>query len=389
MSLYCQYGYGNGNKIEKGLSSNLISGVILSPRIKTPEGVKEYIQQLHLNNNCNLYFDPQFYLCAALEVSEVNRGKLISYPFYEEDLTRKDFSNPANIRKYVKDVLAFEENLVVAALITPTIPVSDFNGREAQIAINMAYESIETNSQNKPIYISLCVNDSAFKNSEAVQDFLDSITMLDVNGFYIIIDHTIPEEASFGIEALANLMGFLYTLSTVARYHLIIGYSYLLSLLLAVCGNIDFAFGWYKNLKIFSKSNFERRSGGRRARPRYLSDKLLSAILINPDAESLNRIGLKDLYLSDSPYNDNLIKNTWNDEINCLHEWYVFNNLLNQIASFNETSEKCKFVFSLIGDAIQRYETINSKVPGVLIGSPTNLSQWNQAINLFRESIND
>ena len=47
MGLYAQHGYGKGNKINKAIESNNISGVILGPKGESPKKIIEFVNELN------------------------------------------------------------------------------------------------------------------------------------------------------------------------------------------------------------------------------------------------------------------------------------------------------------------------------------------------------
>lgn len=391
MGLLCQYGFGAGEKIDKGISNSFIDGVILSPKYKKPEDLKKYISELNNNYgpNCQLLFDPQFYLCTVLDVAEVNRGKLEFYPYFKDSLSRKDLSNLSNVMDFSVKTLEFQKGMNLASYITPTVMINDFNGRDAQIAISLTYSSIQVNQSQHSLLASLCIDEDAFKNREAMEDFLDSITALDVDGFYIIVKRNTTDELVWNTEVLVNLMIFLYTLSSLNLYKVILGYSNIISILLSVCGSIDFANGWFKNLQIFSKDNYEVRSGGRRPKPTYLTSKLLNSIALSPSVEALHQIGLENLYLTGSPFDRYLSIDSWNPENSCLHSWYVLKSSIEEIESLPTLAERCNYLQEMISNAIRNYHLAEQAVKGLNLTGGNHYEIWKQSIESFRELINE
>lgn len=391
MGLLCQYGYGNGDKIEKGLSNSYIDGVVLSPRYKKPEEIKKYTAEINakFQNRCKLFFDPQFYLCTVLDVPAVKRGKLEDYPYFEGNLSRKDLSNIMNVANLAQKTIEFQQEMNLEAYMTPTVMINDFNGRDAQIAINLAYSSFQVNEGHHTILVSLCIDEDAFKNREAMEEFLDSITAFDCDGFYVIIKKTSPDELIWEASVLTNIMLFLYKLSFINMYKVILGYSYLISLLFAACGNIDFASGWFKNLQVFSKDNYELRNGGRRPRPTYLTAKLLNSILLSPSVEALHHVGCDALYLSDSPFDRHLSIDSWNLENSCLHSWYVLKTNIDEIESISSITERCNYLQDMISIANENYHLAERAVKDLNLASSNHYEIWKQSIESFRELINE
>ena len=115
---------------------------------------------------------------------EVAKGKLIEYPYYTDVLTRGQLSVSKNISKYASDVIDFQKELGSTAFFSPTIRFDSFIGSESQIAVSLAFESIDLTKDINDLYITLYINEVAFKNNEAMEEFLNTISLMDVNGFY-------------------------------------------------------------------------------------------------------------------------------------------------------------------------------------------------------------
>lgn len=390
MSLLAQHGYGKANKIDRALQLNDISGVILSPKAESLEKLVEFSNSLHGKYpTANIYFDPQFYICGMQ--GDVTPGKLLEYPYYSSGLTRANLSVPANLHNYAKEVIDLQRSLYVSDFFSPSIAFDDFNGRESQTVIALAYESIELTDAENELYVSLCVHENAFRNKSAMEDFLNVISLLDVKGFYIIIERNNNNDKSTVMNSgiLSNIMWFIYTLSELNGFEVIVGYSDLLSIPLSAVGHANFACGWYNNLKMFASGNFRPTTGGRRPRKRYTSGVLMSPLLLVPEIATLNRLGITEQIITSSQYN-NLIYPTlndisWTDEISCLHNWHTLSSILDEIKLQEAVSNKLDYVISKIMVASQKYRTINERgLPLDTKSNNSHLSIWLSAISDFR-----
>lgn len=391
MSLYAQHGYGKSNKINKALEAEIISGVILSPKAERPDKLSEFIVNTKRSfSKTKILFDPQFYVCNFQ--GDLNVGKLVDYPYFEQGLTRTSLSIPSKLHDYTNKVIEFQHELGVTDIISPTIVVDDFNSRESQIAISMAYETVNIVEDGNSVYISFCINENAFRNKTGMDEFLNTISLFDVCGFYIIVERNNNTVKSTVIEPniLSNIMNFIYTLSTVNKYKVLMGYSDLISIPIASVSDADFACGWYSNLKTFSEANYRPTSGGRRPRKRYTSRNLMGAILLLPELSSLINTDIKEEILSGSPYDALLTpyiaEASWTDEISCMHNWYTLNSLLNDICKCGSVEEKLLWLEDKISYARNLYSKIDSILP--LLDEKSNnshLKVWSDAIYNFKQ----
>lgn len=390
MKLLAQHGYGKANKIDRGLDTNDIGGVILSPKAESMEKLIQFSCDLRDKYpTAEVYFDPQFYICGLQ--GETVPSKLIGYPYYEPGLTRAKLSSPQNLHMYADGAINVQRQLNISSIISPSIVFDDFDGQGSQTAISLAYESISLTDAENELYITLCIGENAFCNRESMEDFLNVISLLDVKGFYIVIERSQSTGKPTIIDnnILTNIMHFLYTLSAINEYDIIVGYSDLLSIPLAGICNASFASGWYNNLKSFSTNNYRPSSGGRRPRKRYTSGVLMSSLLLFPEVDTLKRVGLWQNVQSSSPYNNiitpNLNDAEWTDEVSCLHNWHVLNSLLTEIHSKGDFSHRLNYICQLIGQGIRVYDYINeARIPLDFKSSNGHFTQWLAAIEDFR-----
>lgn len=390
MSLLAQHGYGKANKIDRALLSHDISGVILSPKAESLEKLKGFSSDLREKYpNAKIYFDPQFYICGMQ--GDITAGKLIEYPYYSAGLTRANLSVPANLHAYAEAVITAQRNLSLSDFFSPSIIFDDFDGRESQTAISLAYESIALTSAESELYISLCIHENAFRNKASMEEFLNVISLLDVKGFYIIIarSNNSGKPTVINSNILANIMWFLYTLSALNGFEVIVGYSDMLSLPMAAVSDASFACGWYNNLKAFSEMNFHPLSGGRRPRKRYTSGTLMSSLLLLPEIAALNRMGLFPQVESESPFNHivrpNLNDAEWTDEISCLHNWHIISSLLSEMENQGAYSNRLDYITGKIFSAFEIYRAINER--GFQLDAKSgssHLNMWLSAISDFR-----
>lgn len=394
MSLYAQHGYGKGNKIEQGIKEGLLSGIILSPKSEKPERIQEYIKNVQKNHSeIDILFDPQFYIGAF--AGEKSEGKLNQFSYYESDITRAKLSVPSNIHKYAENTICYQQDLKLKKLISPTILFDDFNGKQSQIAVSLAYEAASLVDDNANLLISLCINENAFRNKDAMNEFLDVISLLDVRGFYIIVDraNSNVKESFINGEILTNIMQFCYVLATINEYEVVLGYSDLLAIPLTITGVSATACGWYNGLKMFAESNFHPSTGGRRPRKRYTSGKLLNSILLLPEMNTIRGIGHMQEIMSGTRY-DSVLSPTFNDaewteEISCLHNWSTLGNIINEIESCSTMEERLDCVTDKILQASQLYRFLNNRVPFEVKSGNSHLNVWLTAINDFRNQIGE
>jgi len=397
MSILAQCGYGRSEKIEHGLDESVIQGVIMSPRDERRDRLELSIQDWGSRYpNASVMFDPQFY---AANLNNPRDGHLSEFDYYNNNcgLGRTHFSG-TRIQRYVKECLDYQHQTLrngISYIISPTILFDGFRDSWSQIALNMATESADyhaTLSDPKPLLISIVVSETAFQTMDAVEEFLDALTEIDAQGFYIIIRRNSAsvqnamESAPFG-----RFMYFCHVLTTINEYDVIVGYSDWHSFLLEAAGVTRTATGWYQNLRQFSLARFQPSSRGGRPRKRYSSALLLSCPLINPELQDIYMANLLPRVLSGSGH-DSIIQNgptsgatNWSDEVSCLAHWFSLDALSQQIAAHSMQAEQVQAAERLMQNALTLYAQLGSQnVSFDPSTGPNHIREWQESLQEFR-----
>jgi len=391
MSIYTQHGYGKGDKINKGLQNDLVSGVILSPKDESPDTLSSYITDLRQNySSSKILLDPQFYVAT---ISPVIDGHLPEYEgYYHPNLTRTDFS-PANIQRYVEECINYQISLNLDRIISPTVSFDDFKDTWSQISIFLAQQSLQyynTLNDKPPLLIALVFSENALKG-EDMNEFLNIITTFNAKGFYIIVNRNLRQyQQQIEPEILENFLHFTYILSVINNFEVILGYTDLVGIPLHVSGAMATACGWFSNLRQFSLSRFQPTSGGRTPRPRYTSIPLLNSILVVPEMDSIRRAGMLREIITSTSYDagmkTNPVDNPWPPEISCLHHWESLRNVINHIESLPDIRSKLAWIKSRIERANLLYNSLSQRGVAFETGF-SHLQQWMQAITGFRNRL--
>lgn len=397
MSVLAQCGYGRSGKIEQGLNDGVIQGVIMSPRDERRDRLEQAIQDWgSSHSNALVMFDPQFY---AANLNNPRDGHLSEYDYYNNNsgLGRTYFSG-TRIQRYVRECLDYQHLTFgsnVAYLISPTILFDAFRDSWSQIALNMAVESADYHSNldsPQALLISLTISETAFKTMDAVEEFLDALTEINSQGFYIIIRrNSTSVQNAMDSTSFGRFMYFCHVLKTINEYDVIVGYSDWHSFLLEAAGVTHSATGWYHNLRQFSMARFQPSSGGRRPRKRYSSVPLLSSPLITPELQDIYLANLLPRVLSGSSH-DAILQNSpaageanWSDEISCLAHWYSLNALSQRLSSLPTQSERIQEAERLMHNALTLYVQLGSQnVSFDPSTGPNHIREWQDSLQEFR-----
>lgn len=332
MKLFAQQGYGKGDKINTGLEGEFLDGIILSPRDEKPAKIRSFIKEIQTEYpDTELLFDPQFYYALYIDSTSKNLDECSYYP---GNITLSSLRSFRRLHDYALATLEYQEQLGLNKLVSPNILVPNFSDRQAQIALSLAEESaIIAKEKGFSLYVSLVFSESALNETRNVNDFLNELSTLDVAGYYITIDRKTPDyNQDFESEtSLVNLLTFIYSLSEINEYKVIMGYSDIIGLLYTAVGASGFGTGWYNSSRKFTvQQRILPSTGGRLPRERYTSIPLLNTVLaseLDIIQSQFNRRGLPlDDILSNSGY-EHIIKagsspsDTWSRGISHLQHW--------------------------------------------------------------------
>ena len=386
MTVLAQHGWGKSDKIERGLSDGSIAGVIMSPRDESPTNLATFLSSLQVSHpNAERLVDPQLY---AATIWPVRDGKLQNYPHYSRHLTPTSFT-PGTIQGFISNALGWQSGLDISAVVSPTVMVDDLSSRWAQIAMMLAQETLSKHDGIKPLLISLVVAEDALRQRVPVDDWLDSLTQLDVDGFYLIVRRTSENyRQHYEPEVLASLLRVCYSLAELNQYRVFVGYTDMATLLLHAVGVAGTGAGWSASLRQFNLRRFQPVSGGRQPRTRYSSRPLLNSIYMT-ELDGIYGGGQLTSALSgtafDARFNGTVNPENvpWPPDEAALHHWQVLGDIA--LSPMGATvRDRLDSARNVIAQARSDYAQAAALVPFTTETGSTHLDQWLDGLNRFR-----
>lgn len=389
MSLLAQHGFGKGSKIDTAMEARVLDGVIFSPRHESPENLAGCLSRISdTYPSSTRLVDPQFY---ASTVAPAKLGRLDEYAWFRAGLGLGDFLSARKVESYARSVLEFQQKLAVSALVSPTLRVSGLRDRVSQIALQLADASCrwhEGTHGAPPLLISLVLDEQALRSEEELGDFIDTITLLECDGFYLIPFRAAETYSSlFDPEALAGLMYLVYVLGTLNEMQVVCGYSDLWGGMLRAVGAGHVASGWFQSLRHFTFRPFKPSTGGRQPRERYTSLPLLDSILLT-DLDKIYENGLITQVLTGTEQDARFLDRSplmvkWGQEDNVLHHWKSLRKFFDQVSG--GTVQKN---LRAVERRLDRAEAVfgETQAVGVEYEPPAgeHVAQWREAIDIFR-----
>lgn len=388
-------GHQAGDKIKAGLTDNAIGGCILNPRYRQPQNLtdtaldlaKQYPDSLRMIDPCsyNITLPPS-----------VLGSKYQRYPFGFNGLNRRGLRG-LDLSEYAFACLDFQVRLNVSALVGPGIPMETFEDFRSELTLEAFRASInicqsEEVLRGLPILHSLSFRESALSSFEAVCDYLDLLTQVEGDGFYIVVSRDVITDPQWGeasrIDRLTNLLYLVYALS-VNEYRIVYSYSDMVGLLVLASGGTDIATGWFGTTRqMFCDGTSQ--SGGQQPRPLYTSYPLLSQLLMAPDVAALMAAGFTDRVIDSVGFDDRIKRDgagtEWSKRTEILHFWHVLTAIADEILAIPTVEDRVGHLQVLIGKAISI--CLQAQEEGVRIEKrPYHLSAWLQTLQNFNSLI--
>ena len=232
-------------RISKELLSQWGSGhIIISPVNIKQQSLEKYSKEIHSLNG-KLYFDPQlFYPHDA-------NTKLKEYDYWPQG----SLSEASTLSSIHHELLDLNNKIGTEAIILPSSKMdeSSFYKVLKQLTDGVAYFRIRT---QKKLLATLCIASETIRNQEFIENILDSITGLDVDGFYLIAQ---PSNGEYiNTDALWE-MGFLKLVACLklSQKKVIVGYANHQTLVTSILKVDGIASGNYMNTRSFSPEKFQ------------------------------------------------------------------------------------------------------------------------------------
>lgn len=390
MAVYIQHGHAKSGRMTTAVGEGYAQGVIFGAKHEQPDRLDDCIQELRTAGECEVLFDPQFYVSTLIPA---NDRYLVDYPYYKPGRTLQHFINLSQVRRYVRQTLGFQIDHGFDRLISPSVIFDTFDDRWYQIALTLAAESIEyyqglTNPP--PLLLSFIFSEAALGSATEVDAFLDLITLWEVNGFYLIVAREDGAYSQrFGDGRFAHLLYLVHVLGDRNGFDVICGYTDFCGLPLRAAGATTFATGWFQGLRQFHRKAFlQKKPGGAPARLRYSSGPLYNSILLS-ELDQIAEVGALDTALSAVPLDRVIraasrpIQADWSLQISEQHHWQTLGALDGTLA--DQVRQDIPMVLRQLQDASGLYTLLKARGVGFeRTTDADHLTEWIAAIRSFR-----
>ena len=391
--LLAQHGTAKGKKMDNAITNQYLSGVIFSPREENLESIKKYYNNSSFLSPETTFLDPQLYYSTFEGKIFKHLEEGICYP---KNITRRDWRKQTPELMNYLDMHAENSALLSDSLITPGFFIQNLDWH-FDYSIDIYEYCYETYAFEK-YYLTLLISNNFFHSKsdvdEMIEDLIDNIDHKE--GIYFSICHEKTEEKDYeymDAQNLANILYFIYSLKN-AGFDIMVGYTFLNSILFAMLDCEYVASGWFNNIRKFSRDRFEEIESTGRRKKRYASLPLLTYITFDNLNIISETIDIEEL-LSDCDIDEYMVEDQ--DTISYVdleqQYWQSLSIFIDKVNLCHSLPQKISFVLSEIAYAKELYNEILDSLSDdretynrIKAGSK-HLDSWIMAIETFKKRI--
>lgn len=389
--LLIQHGPQKGQKIETALNNNNAEGVIFSLRDERIDSIYDYINKFPKLTPKNSFIDSQFYYSTYDKDITKNLENSFHFPL---EVTRRDMrTKSARMGEYFENYSEYLEgkfdNILVPGL---SIDAIDW---KFDYTLDI-YKNFHQNKKFKNYYMTMVISSKMFHSRNDIDEILldidDDTNEFDNNGVYLIINYDDTSDTNYESidpETLSNILYFVYMLKK-KKFKIIVGYTFINSILFAMLDCDYIGSGWFNNLRKFTNSKFKSVDIFGRRKKKYFSIPLMSYINLETIRDLSNYYDINELK-SNALCDESAFSNIDNVSfVDLEHQfWESLSLMINEINRLETIEEKIKLLKSKLLSSISLSDSILSSIPdfvelkSIIKGNTSHLKEWLFAIDLF------
>ncbi len=392
--MLAQHGAAKGKKINTAIDKGSLVGAVFAPREEKYVNIYKYCKDDLILDRKYCFLDPQLYYATFEGKIFKNLEENIYYP---TKLTRRDWRKKTPELINFLDSHAEQSRNISDNLVTPGFYIQSLDWK-FDYSIDI-YEYCYENYNFSRYYLSLLISNNFFHSKsdvdEMIEDIIDNVDHKE--GIYFSICYEKSQDNNYeyiDAQNLANILYFVYSLKKEG-FDILIGYTFVNSILFAMLGCEYVATGWFNNLRKFRNDRFEETDNMGRRKKRYLSLPLFTYITF----ENLNNISrnmnIRKL-LSKCSIDEYMVEDQ--DAISFvdleLQYWEALNKFIEEVNSYETLADKIKFVLSQINNAKDLYKVIlenledhNKEAYNRIKAESKHLDSWIMGIETFKNRV--
>lgn len=283
-----QQGWGMMALNNEMLESGIGSGVILSPRVSTPEQVSRHAQDIR-DRGGTVLFDPQFY------IPRTSLARILEFPYWQGltfDTETFDAEQSADFCRRVVDYQT--QVLGVNEIILPGMYTNTADDRWKRWQASFADAGVER-SKGRICYSTMAIGPDVVKNRDAFDAAIDEAINYPTAGIYVLLR---PPADAFLITDEDYLYAILDAFLSLreAQKEVIVGYANQQALLFAAVGVTSIASGNFRNVRSFNPEIFDVQEEADRQRAIWYYDASTLSEFRVQTIQLAYRRGLRDQF---------------------------------------------------------------------------------------------
>jgi hypothetical protein len=303
LSFYAQHGYGKSNKLDVLADGGNLGGVILSPADEAIDALRATARAM-ARKNVETLLDPQTYIYTIPNaVGRCHADIGLNFgPIHWGSIT------PADIQAQVDAVVAANDEVVTTGpVIAPAPRQGTFGDLWLPVALQYARTTKER-AGGRAVLASVVVEEAALTDWAGIERWLDVVTTLELEGFYLVVGRRTAYPAAWDRAALCSLLRIVYRLRILNEYRVVVGYADTAGLAAIAMGADAIASGWNYRQRHFLSDRWVPRDGGQAPVPRVTSAALLSALLGIGEMDGAARSPIGPLVLPDDALRERIAR---------------------------------------------------------------------------------
>lgn len=259
-------------------------GAIWSLADETPENLEQRMAAA-AEQKAIQAIDPQLYVAL---LADANPKRLADHELFKVPLPRRSRYSARRLGALVEKVIEHQAERPGTHLIAPTVAVTAMNHRSAQVALNLAETATDVwddHEDVRPLLISVALERPALADSNGINQLLDELTALEVDGYYLMFEIDPDLDSTTQASLLSEALYVTYTLSILREKTVWVGYAGLSGYLYRAVGAQAVAAGWFQKQQWWTLGHWGPPGKGRTPRPRIVLESILGSLLIDPELE--------------------------------------------------------------------------------------------------------
>jgi hypothetical protein len=260
---------------------------------------------------------------------------------------------PADIQAHADAVVAANDAIsTTGPVIAPAPRQGTFGDLWLPVALQYA-RATKARAGERQVLASVVIEEAALSDWAGIERWLDLVTTLELEGFYLVIGRRTAYPAAWDRAALCRLLRIVYRLRILNEYRVIVGYADTGGLAAIAMGADAIASGWNYRQRHFLSDRWVPRPGGQAPVPRVTSASLLSALLGIGEMDGAARSPIGSFVLPDDVLRERIARRpeSWTNPDAVVQHLVVLGELVASIEAVGPVPARLDFLAAATNEA--------------------------------------